>query len=385
MNSTNVPMTSTIYKHAWIEATDFISQHNENQYTFLYIGNNKRTLELLEKQFQTGSIASDFADAEEIINNVNVQNNPQFYDVFFIDLFLNKGEIKKFHSFLKNKKGYDKALLFYNESRLTPACIRYFKRFDILDDIINLNNPDINYPTKISLLRKTKNYPKWPYLYVVKKNLTSESIIKNISCILKRVIDIVVSITALIILLPLLLVIAIMIKLGSKGPVFYTSLRAGKGYKIFKFYKFRSMIANADDKIENLSHFNQYVLKDDGPVFYKIENDPRVTKFGRFLRNSSLDELPQLFNVLKGDMSLVGNRPLPLYEAATLTTNEFVERFMATAGITGLWQVKKRGKPEMSVEERIKLDITYARKENVIYDLWIMASTPAALFQKNNV
>jgi lipopolysaccharide/colanic/teichoic acid biosynthesis glycosyltransferase len=84
-------------------------------------------------------------------------------------------------------------------------------------------------------------------------------------------------------------------------------------------------------------------------------------------------------------MSLVGNRPLPLYEAATLTTNEFVERFMAPAGITGLWQVKKRGKAEMSIEERINLDILYARRSNLLYDLRIMASTPAALWQKSNV
>ena len=84
-------------------------------------------------------------------------------------------------------------------------------------------------------------------------------------------------------------------------------------------------------------------------------------------------------------MSLVGNRPLPLYEAATLTTNEFVERFMAPAGITGLWQIKKRGKTEMSVDERIELDISYARRSNLMYDFWIMAKTPAALFQKTDV
>ncbi|GAC1484709.1 MAG: hypothetical protein NVS1B13_10430 [Flavisolibacter sp.] len=103
------------------------------------------------------------------------------------------------------------------------------------------------------------------------------------------------------------------------------------------------------------------------------------------MRNTSLDELPQLFNVLKGDMSLVGNRPLPLYEAATLTTNEFVERFMAPAGITGLWQIKKRGRDEMSIDERISLDISYARKSNIIYDFWIMFNTPKALLQKSNV
>jgi lipopolysaccharide/colanic/teichoic acid biosynthesis glycosyltransferase len=145
------------------------------------------------------------------------------------------------------------------------------------------------------------------------------------------------------------------------------------------------MEVNADKKIEALAHLNQYNSDTKGPKFFKISNDPRITRFGKFLRNSSLDELPQLYNVLKGEMSLVGNRPLPLYEAATLTTNEFVERFMAPAGITGLWQIKKRGQAEMSIEERINLDISYARNSNLLYDLWIMANTPKAIFQKSNV
>jgi lipopolysaccharide/colanic/teichoic acid biosynthesis glycosyltransferase len=106
---------------------------------------------------------------------------------------------------------------------------------------------------------------------------------------------------------------------------------------------------------------------------------------GTFLRNSSLDELPQLFNVLRGDMSIVGNRPLPLYEAASLTTNEWAERFMAPAGITGLWQIKKRGQKNMSAEERLDLDINYARNNNIVRDFWIMAQTPSALLQKTNV
>jgi lipopolysaccharide/colanic/teichoic acid biosynthesis glycosyltransferase len=145
------------------------------------------------------------------------------------------------------------------------------------------------------------------------------------------------------------------------------------------------MVPDADVKVQKLSHLNQYQVSGNGPVFFKLKNDPRITRFGKFIRNTSIDELPQLFNVLKGDMSLVGNRPLPLYEAATLTTNEYVERFTATAGITGLWQISKRGKAEMSAQERISLDITYARKENLLYDFWIMAKTPAALFQKSDV
>jgi lipopolysaccharide/colanic/teichoic acid biosynthesis glycosyltransferase len=214
-----------------------------------------------------------------------------------------------------------------------------------------------------------------------------ESIIPppNIHSVLKRSFDILVSVTALLVLSPLFLLIALAVRLESRGPIFYVSERAGRGYRIFKFYKFRTMFAGADQHIHEFSHLNQYSAKTaEGPAFFKISNDPRITRVGAFLRNSSLDELPQLLNVLLGDMSLVGNRPLPLYEAATLTTDQCAQRFLAPAGITGLWQIMKRGKEEMSVEERINLDIDYANKYNFMYDLWIMANTPSALMQKSN-
>lgn len=146
------------------------------------------------------------------------------------------------------------------------------------------------------------------------------------------------------------------------------------------------MVAEADHKLANLKSRNQYASLDKNmPVFFKIRNDPRITRFGKFLRNTSLDELPQLLNVLKGDMSLVGNRPLPLYEAKTLTTDHHAERFNAPAGITGLWQISKRGQKEMSVEERIALDIDYARRNSFVHDLQIILKTPKALMQKDNV
>lgn len=147
------------------------------------------------------------------------------------------------------------------------------------------------------------------------------------------------------------------------------------------------MVVDADKKIDQVLHLNQYDSSATGkkPLFFKASNDPRVTRIGAFLRNTSLDELPQFFNVIKGDMSLVGNRPLPLYEAASLTTDELAARFMAPVGITGLWQIKKKGYKKMSVEERINLDIAYVDKNNFMYDLWIMANTPSALIQKTDV
>ena len=201
--------------------------------------------------------------------------------------------------------------------------------------------------------------------------------------IIKRTFDIVVSLLLIIFLSPLFLLIALAIKLESRGPVLYVAQRAGRGYRIFSFYKFRTMVLDADKKMQQLSHLNHYnEHEENGSVFFKVINDSRITRVGAFLRSTSMDELPQFFNVLLGDMSFVGNRPLPLYEAAKLTTDDWAERFMAPAGITGLWQIKKRKQEYLSLEERINLDIHYSKKYNFMYDLWIMANTPSALIQK---
>jgi len=245
----------------------------------------------------------------------------------------------------------------------------------------------------------------------------------------KRIFDVTFASLLIVIIAPLLLLIAILIKLESRGPVIYYSSRVGTGYRIFKFYKFRSMRLNADQQLKNISHLNQYdqgkkssvtatvqkcqycqqngidcrsVLYADGKeycenlyqlqgidqssaTFIKIKNDPRITRVGQFIRNTSFDELPQLFNVLIGDMSIVGNRPLPLYEAEKLTTDQFSERFNAPAGITGLWQVSKRGQGKMTEEERIALDNQYARSYSLWLDLQILFKTVFALVQKENV
>lgn len=249
----------------------------------------------------------------------------------------------------------------------------------------------------------------------------------------KRLFDILVSFTALLLLSPLLIIVAIAIRLESKGKVWYSSKRVGTGYKIFDFYKFRSMYTGADKDLSKLKHLNQYqsgsedltkeemqeecprcaklpegtlcspVLykeghkiceywyqelkkKKSGAIFIKIKDDPRVTKVGRFIRNTSIDELPQLINVLKGDMSIVGNRPLPLYEAEQLTSDDWSARFLGPAGITGLWQVEKRGKKGvMSDEERKALDNQYAQTYSFWGDIKLILRTIPALFQKENV
>lgn len=242
--------------------------------------------------------------------------------------------------------------------------------------------------------------------------------------VVKRVFDILVASVSLIILSPVILLTMLAIRLESKGKVYYFSKRVGANYKIFDFYKFRSMYPDADKRLKEVSHLNQYITETvedhcsecaklpegehcsplvyyDGEeiceriankrksarkAFLKIVDDPRITKVGKFIRRSSIDELPQLFNVLKGDMSIVGNRPLPLNEAEALTKKRWSRRFKAAAGLTGLWQVKKRGKGgAMSEEERFTLDNFYAEHNSFWGDIWLIIQTFSALFQKENV
>jgi lipopolysaccharide/colanic/teichoic acid biosynthesis glycosyltransferase len=263
---------------------------------------------------------------------------------------------------------------------------------------------------------------------------------------LETSLDIFFSLLAIIILSPVFILTAIAIRLESKGPVIFKSKRVGTNYTIFDFLKFRSMYEDAEQRLKDVAkeEGNQYAEKKEEPeeehvitaplgdeaemmmmdmgmesdmmisddevmlvgddyvvaesdyakekkeeidnAFVKIENDPRITKVGKFIRKYSIDELPQLFNILKGDMSIVGNRPLPLYEAEKLTADKSIDRFMAPAGLTGLWQVEERGKGGMmSAEERKQLDIEYGRNYSFKMDMQIIFRTLTGFVQKENV
>ncbi len=188
----------------------------------------------------------------------------------------------------------------------------------------------------------------------------------------KRAIDVAASAAGLILLSPLLLVTAVLIKLDSKGPVLYAQERVGMNQRRFRMLKFRSMVADAEQKKAGLKHLNEA----EGPVF-KIRNDPRVTRVGRFIRKFSIDELPQLFNVLKGEMSLVGPRP-PLPDEVARYTWDQRRRLSVKPGVTGLWQVS--GRSEVSFVEWVDMDLSYIDHWSLWNDFVILFRTVGAVF-----
>ena len=358
------------------------TRKSENEHlSMFYIGNMETSNQHLLDSFNDNIQVNNYAEALDYIKNIHLYNKVS-PDVLIIDMPLNIAELTAFCSYLNQEKLLFKTPIIFNEKRLNPLQILSLREMKLVDDVVDIDSATINFNRKILFLKKII----WEQeKKLTRKNLKSDNKRIQSPVNFKRILDIVLSSVAIFLFLPVFLLVALAIRLESKGPVFYAAQRAGRGFKIFKFYKFRSMIVDADKKIDSLSHLNQYNSTASGPLFIKIDNDPRVTKVGKFLRNTSLDELPQLVNVLKGDMSLVGNRPLPIYEAVTLTTDNFVDRFAGPAGITGLWQVKKRGKAEMTVEERVNLDIDYSKRYNTFFDLKILAMTPIALFQKSDV
>ncbi len=327
-------------------------------------------------------------------------------------------ETEKFLSLIKSDSKLNLLPVIFITEQITDS----LRRMLIEKGVVEVFNEDFSDEEfQLRTINLMKNAPN-------RVNISELNISSYKTPLSKRIFDICFSLGAIIALTPLFLVVMILIKLESRGPIFYISKRAGSGFKVFGFIKFRSMTVGADKQLKNMAHLNAYsdnesdekkkdfedklkeraandnsakLYSDEGVLselqykndkeaskkntFIKIKNDSRVTRIGEFIRKTSIDELPQLFNVLKGDMSIVGNRPLPLYEAEKITTDEFLKRFLAPAGITGWWQTSKKGKDNMTVEERLKLDIAYARKYSFWRDIKIIRRTLPAMMQKDKV
>lgn len=204
---------------------------------------------------------------------------------------------------------------------------------------------------------------------------------------IKRAVDLLGAIVGLVLFSPLLLAVAAAIKLDSKGPVMAdTPMRVGKNGKLFKMYKFRSMVVGAQDLLQK----NPDLLKEYKRNSYKLHNDPRVTKVGRFIRKFSIDEFPQFFNILKGEMSVVGPRayyPFELEEQQKKypKSRDFVKIILSSKpGLTGVWQVS--GRSQINFDKRVEMDAQYVQRRSVLYDIYLIAKTiPAVLFGRGAI
>lgn len=210
-------------------------------------------------------------------------------------------------------------------------------------------------------------------------NVGSTDIVDNekirLYSVTKKSMDLILSFIGLILLIPVFLILAILVKLDSKGPVFYAHTRKGKNRSDIKIYKFRTMYSNSDEIFDSFSDEQ----KEEYYKNFKLDNDPRVTKVGDFLRRTSLDEIPQLINVLKGDLSLVG--PRPIVEKEICKYGQYADKlFSVIPGITGYWQ--SHGRSDTSYEERIEMDMYYIDNRSILLDIKIMFKTVISVIKK---
>lgn len=400
----------------------------ERELIVLYLGRESQNIEGLSSHPEVQ--VTHCSNMLEAIKYMMSETKP---DAVLSEYYISGGSGIEFHEWLRERADFDNVAFILLSHEFRSEYIR--KAFSTrMDDFFVLPLPSAD-----SLIGRIRFLSEYRNKYsIITYNSIKPQDQQYIMPFSKRAFDLFVAISALICLSPLLFLVMLAIRLESKGKVYYISKRVGR--EPFDFYKLRSMRPGADKELKNLAkEKNQYAISSDlteidfyqpcplcsnlqegkkcSPIlhigshnicdywynkqkrelaktrsaFIKISDDPRITKVGRFIRNTSIDELPQLINVIKGDMSIVGNRPLPVYEAELLTRGLVSKRFLAPAGITGLWQVELRGKGGvMSEEERMRLDNEYADhfigdKYSFWYDLKLILRTVPALFQKDTV
>ena len=347
----------------------------ESASIFLYIGRAVENFDALRRELGNGWMLGSVEDTERSLRALEQQSC--YISAVFVDEIPAQLDNLAALSALRRQRMLRDAAFVGNFRGVQPDMMKQVRARFVFDEMIDFRVETALLTEKLDMVRRIR-------LAIEEK---SHDIRLEHSAVQvcgqyhveKRMLDLAVASIALLVTLPLFLLIALAIKMESRGPVLYNSYRAGRGYRIFKFFKFRTMRVGADRMIQSIAHLNKYNNFGHAPVFFKADNDPRITRVGKFLRNSGLDELPQLLNVLLGDMSIVGNRPLPLYEAAALTSNDAADRFMAPAGITGLWQVTCRNSGGFTTADRIHVDLEYARQNSLLMDMGILVKTPVVL------
>jgi exopolysaccharide biosynthesis polyprenyl glycosylphosphotransferase len=335
-----------------------LRKRGRNLRNMLIVGSNSRAVEFaktIESKPELGYRILGFAD-DEWAGSDNLRKNtwPLLCNLEGLGDFLRRSVVDEVVIAVPLRSFHNHA------SEIAAMCERQGIILHVLSDLFNLKQGSV-------LAEEFESSPL----------ITHSSGIENgWPIVIKRVLDFIICLTLLILLAPLLLVTAILIKLTSPGPVFFVQKRIGFNKRTFSIYKFRTMVMDAEQKLRDIEHLNEV----SGPVF-KIKNDPRLTPIGKFLRKTSIDELPQFFNVLSGEMSLVGPRPLQLrdYELFTEGGEDWQRcRFSVRPGITCLWQVN--GRSSLPFHQWMELDLQYVRNWSLWLDVQILAKTiPAVL------
>lgn len=349
----------------------FLLKENYSRTIFVFLWSNLIVFMFLSRQLfkiMVGYILKFFNKRNRILmigKNIRkykdiFKNNP-INKVFYYPLILKSIDLEKVKLLILKKQ--IKQLIIVDHSMSDADMLSFYDWAEYNDVLFKVLPSEIQICRGEILVDSTLGIPVFQF---ISNSLT------GVEYFLKRFLDIIVSFLCLILLSPFLMLLVIIIRLESKGNIVYTQVRQGYRGKPFQFYKFRSMVCNADEKLDDVK--SDFSSKDE--IFFKVENDPRITKVGSFIRKYSIDEIPQLFNVLKGDMSLVGPRPLVLWEAKQVEEafySKSKKRLRVLPGITGLWQVS--GRSLLSDEKRIELDVFYVEHWSFGLDLKILFRT----------
>lgn len=332
-----------------------IRQYGFNFRHVVLVGANDRTIHLAETLFgharfgyKIVGIIEDDAKRVDMFRRYNLKHLGSFQD---LDRILSENIVDEIHICLPVRSFYETI------QSMAHLCVSVGVSVRLVADLFPLR-------LATSRLHKIEDIP------MLSLSTVPES---NFQLAMKRMMDIGGALVLLLLCSPLFLIVALLIQVDSHGSVFFLQERVGRNQRRFKMIKFRSMVSDAEQKREAIKDLNEA----DGPVF-KIRNDPRVTRVGRFIRKYSIDELPQLVNVLFGEMSLVGPRPLPPSEIEHQSWNQR-RRLSVKPGMTGLWQVS--GRSDLSFKEWVNLDLQYIDSWSIFLDLWILLRTAAVVIR----
>ena len=287
-----------------------------------------------------------------------------------VDMPLQGPEFRNFLGYLSGT-AYANLPVVYVSTYLTPAEIADMSASHLVDDIVHPIRDIFTIGERLIFLAKVR---QGHAAGAGSRRSVSTRVQEHMAAVVKRLADIAVALMLLILLAPLMMLIAVWIKADSRGPVFHNTYRAGRGYRVFKLYRFRTGKVGAARLVSSLSLSARFL--DHGASFIKAPHKTGLTAAGKFLGRTGLADLPQLLNVLKGEMSIVGNRPLPLSEASLLTSDASAIRFNAPAGMTGLWQVNRKGHNE---NQRLRFDLAYARERSLRMDIGILLRSVGAV------